>query len=128
MRTPRVSRIFVPVVCALLTLVGCGGSHSADETKPLPEVKAEAAKMDVSALRDMAMSYKEAIVSKKGAIEAVQAKLKDIPLQEMLGEEAKNLKSEVDAISKSVKALTERFKVYFDKLKEMKGDLSGLEL
>ncbi len=127
MKTPKARFLFVPAMCALLALVGCGQS-SADETKPLPEVKAEAAKMDVSALRDMAMSYKNALTAKQGEIEAVQAKIKEIPMQEMLGEEAKKLKAEVDAISKSVKALKERFEVYYNKLKDMDGDLSGLKL
>jgi len=46
----------------------------------------------------------------------------------MLGDEAKELKTEIEALNKSVSALKERFQVYYDKLKEKGGNLSGLEL
>ena len=49
-------------------------------------------------------------------------------IAEMLGDEAKGLKAEVDTLTKSVSALKERFQVYYDKLKEKGGDLSGLTL
>jgi hypothetical protein len=76
----------------------------------------------------MAMKYKDAIMAKKGEVEKFTGELKDIPLTQMLGEEAKQLKSEIDALNKSVSALKERFEVYYNKLKEKGGDLSGLEL
>ena len=118
----------VLVICSFV-LWGCGGSGGgADENKPLSEVKSEAATMDVSQLRDMAVKYKDAITAKSGELDVIVAKLKEIPLTEALGDEAKNLKAEVDELSKSISALKERFSVYYDKLKELKGDLSGLEI
>jgi hypothetical protein len=100
----------------------------ADESKPVSEVKTEAEKMDTGQLRAMAVTYKEAIVAKKGELEKLAAQLKEIPVTEMLGEKAKQLKANIDSLTKSVDALKERFEVYYAKLKEKSGDLSGLEL
>jgi len=115
----------VSAVCTLL-LAGCGSKAS--ESKPMAEVKSEADQMDVSQLRSMALAYKDAIMAKQKDVEKIAAQLKEIPLKDILGEESKKLKGEVDKLQESVKALSERFKVYAAKLKEKKGDLSGLEL
>jgi alanyl-tRNA synthetase len=109
------------------TIVGCGGKK-ADETKPISEVKTEAEKMDAGQLRSMAMTYKEAIVAKTDEVEKIAAKLKEIPVTELLGEKAKQLKTDIDSLTKSIDALKVRFDVYYAKLKEKSGDLSGLEL
>ena len=118
-------------LCCLLALCslglsGCG--KKADENKPISEVQAEAEKMDLDALRSMAMAYKDAITAKKADIEKITAKLKDIPVAQMLGEEAKALKSDIENLNKSISALTERFQIYYNKLKEKGGDLSGLKM
>jgi chromosome segregation ATPase len=117
------------ILCCLLALcpfaiLGCG--KKADEDKPLSEAKAEAEKMDADALRAMAMAYKEAIEAKKAEVEKLAAKLKDIPVTEMLGAEAKELKADIENLNKSISALKERFEVYYQKLKAEGGDLSGL--
>ena len=125
MKTVRNVTFCLLVVC-FLALVGCG--KKADENKPLNEVKAEAEKMSVEKLRSMALTYKDAVMAKKGEIEKVAGKLKDIPVAKMLGDEAKELKTEIDALNKSVSALKERFQVYYGELKEKGGNLSGLEL
>lgn len=114
------------LVLCMLALVGCG--KKADENKPVSEVKAEAETMNVEQLKSMAMSYKDAITAKKGDVEKLANQIKEIPVAKMLGDEAKELKSEIEALKKSMSALTERFQVYYDKLKEKDGDVSGLEL
>lgn len=125
MKTARNVTFCLLGVC-FLALVGCG--KKADESKPLNEVKAEAEKMSLEKLRSMALTYKDAIMAKKGEIEKVAGKLKDIPVAKMLGDEAKELKTEIEALNKSVSALKERFQIYYGKLKEKGGNLSGLEL
>jgi uncharacterized lipoprotein YehR (DUF1307 family) len=119
------------VLCCLIALclfaiLGCG--KKADENKPISEVKAEAEKMDTDGLRAMAIAYKEAIAGKKGEVEKLTAKLKDIPATELLGDEAKELKADIENINQSLSALTERFDVYYQKLKDKGGDLSGLQV
>lgn len=126
MKTARKITLWCLLVVCSLTVAGCG--KKADESRPISEVKAEAEKLSVEKLRSMAMNYKDAIMAKKGEVEKFTGELKDIPLTKMLGEEAKQLKGEIDAINKSISALKERFEVYYDKLKEKDGDLSGLDL
>lgn len=125
MRTLR-NMIFCCLLLSLVAFVGCG--KKADENKPLGEVKAEAETMSVEKVRSMALAYKDAIVAKKEEVEKVSVKLKDIPITKMMGDEAKGLQAEIKTLSESGKALKERFEIYYDKLKEKGGDLSGLKL
>ncbi len=125
MKTLKIGLCVIAAVC-LLCLAGCG--KKADENKPVSEVKAEADKMNVEQLRAKAMEYKDAIVAKKADIEKVTAKLKEIPVTEQMGAEAKALQADIANLNKSVAALTERFQIYYSKLKEMGGNVSGLEL
>ena len=115
--------LYCSLALMLLTFCGCG--KTADDNKPISEVEAEADKMSVEKLKSMAGTYKDAIAAKKDEVEKLAAKLKDIPLSEMMGEKAKALKAEMDKLNKSISALTERSKVYYDKLKEKGGDLVG---
>jgi len=110
----------------MLLLAGCGSK--ADENKSMSDVRAEAETMSVEKLKATALAYKKAIEAKKPELEKITAKLKEIPMTEMLGEEAKTFKSEIDALNKSVGALKERFDVYYGKLKELKADVSDLAL
>ena len=119
------------VICCLIALclfaiLGCG--KKADENKPVSEVKAEAEKMNTAGLRAKAMEYKEAIAAKSSDLEKLTAKLKDIPVTEILGTEAKSLKADMENLEKSVSAIKERFDVYYQKLKDAGGDISGLQL
>jgi polyhydroxyalkanoate synthesis regulator phasin len=111
---------------SLVFLFSCG--KKVDENKPIGEVKAEAEKMSVADLKAMAMKYKETIEAKKADIEKITAKLKEIPVTQMLGEQAKQLKGDIDNLNKSISALKERFQIYYDQLKTKGGDLSGLQI
>ena len=126
MRTQIPITLYCLLVLCSVALFGCG--KKVDENKPISDVKAEADKMSVKELRSMAMKYKDAIVAKSGEAEKLTAKLKGIPVTKMLGSEAKEIKTEIEALNKSVSALKERFQVYYQKLKEKGGDSSGLEL
>ena len=126
MKISRNAAFWFLLVMYSLAMLGCG--QKADGEKLISEVKAEAEQMNTNELRAMAMKYKEAIVTKKGELEKFTAKLKKIPMTEMLGEEAKGLKADIESLNKSISALTERFNVYYGKLKEVGGDLSGLQI
>ena len=111
---------------AMLMLGGCGSK--ADENKPMSDVKAEAETMSVEKLKATALAYKKAIEAKRPELEKITAKLKEIPIADALGQEAKSLKSDIDELNQSVGALKERFDVYYGKLKELKADVSDLTL
>jgi len=110
----------------MLMLGGCGSK--ADENKPMSDVKAEAETMSIEKLKATALAYKNAIEAKKPELEKITAKLKEIPLADALGKEAKSLKSDIEELGGSIRALTERFDVYYGKLKELKADVSDLAL
>jgi hypothetical protein len=109
-----------------MSISGCG--KKADENKPISEVKAEAAKMNVEQLRQMATTYKNALASKQAEVDKLVVKLKEIPATQMLGEQSKQLKGDIDNLTKSASALKERFGIYYDALKEKGGNLAGLEV
>jgi hypothetical protein len=127
MAITRNVRFCLLVVCSL-ALCGCGKAKKADENKPLSEVKTEAEKMNAGQLRETALAYKSAIEAKTADLEKVITKLQKVPLTEALGEDAKNLKADIDNLTKSLESLKQRFEVYYQKLKEKGGDLSGLEI
>ncbi len=99
-----------------------------DIEKPIADVKAEAEKLDVDQLRSKAMEYKNAIVAKRAELEKLTAKLKEIPLAQQLGAEAKSIQADITNVNKAIAPLTERFQVYYNTLKEKGGNLVGLEL
>jgi hypothetical protein len=108
----------------LFGLAGC--SKKADTEKSIADVKAEASKMNAEQLKAKAMEYKDAIVAKKAELEKVTTKLKAIPITQ--GAEAKALQTDMANLSKTLGDLTERFQVYYGKLQEIGGDVSGLEI
>lgn len=109
-----------------LSISGCG--KKADENKPVSEAQAEAAKMNVEQLKQMATTYKTALASKQAEVDKLVAKLKEIPVTQMLGEQSKKLKDDIDNLTKSTSALKERFGIYYNALKEKGGNLAGLEV
>ena len=126
MKQLKTITIFSMVALLAMSLIGCGSK--ADEDITVADAKAEAEKMDVEQLKAKAMAYKDAIVAKKADVEKVMAKIKEIPPMEAMGEDAKSLKAEVDKINESISNLKAIFQVYYDKLKEKGGDISGLAL
>ncbi|MCX5643959.1 MAG: hypothetical protein NTZ17_04640 [Phycisphaerae bacterium] len=113
---------------AKTTTTGAGAAVTADADveKPITEVQAQAQTMSVADLRSTAVQYQQAISAKQVDLQKVWAQVKEIPITDALGEKAKSLKTEAQKIESSVKALTDRFQVYYNKLKEKGGDLSGL--
>ncbi len=99
-----------------------------DVNKTVDALKAEAGTMDVASLTQVAVKYKDAIVSKQGEIKAIADKLAAIPMTEKLGTEAQQLTAESTKLAEALKALTDRFNVYVSALKAKGGDVSGLTL
>lgn len=108
-------KVCVPVILTCMLIAGCGGGVSED--KPIAEVKTEAQGMTLEQLKAVVSKYQKAIESKKTEIEALTAQIKKIPVAQMLGEEAKKLKGDIDSITSSVRALTERLNIYAQELR-----------
>jgi len=107
---------------------GTAVNVTADVEKPVPEVEKQAQTLSVPDLRATATQYAQAISVKKEDLQKVLAQVKELPLTEALSEKAKTLKAEAQKIQTSIKDLTDRFQVYYNKLKEKGGDLSGLTI
>ena len=119
------------LLCSLLAMFlvafsGC--SKTTDENKTSSEIKAEAEKMSIKQLTAAAMKYKKAIMAKSAEINSVMDGLKKNSAAEMLNDGAKKFKSEIDVLSKAIAPLSERFKIYYDKIKEKGGDTSALDI
>lgn len=132
MKTARRICLLLLLVAGLFAATGCGknsdGAVVVDESKPLSEVKAEADKMSLQGVRAAALAYKDAVVAKRAEAEKLKAGFREVPLDEMFGEEAKRLQAEIESADKSIAALTERFQLYCDRLREKGGDLSDLKI
>jgi uncharacterized coiled-coil DUF342 family protein len=98
----------------------------ADVTTAINEIKAEVGKLNVQQLRETALQYQQLIQSKTSELDKINNQLKEMDLTKALGDEAKDLRAEFENITKSISALKERFRIYYDKLKEKGGDLTGL--
>jgi hypothetical protein len=142
MRIERHGIVSCLVILSLLMTVGCSKkteeqkttsitgamtqAPSVDTEKPIGEVQAQADTMSVDNLRATALKYKEAILQKQSEIEKLAAKIKEIPIAEALGQEAKTLKTDLQNVETALKDLKDHFQVYYDTLKKKGGDLSGL--
>ena len=99
-----------------------------DLNKSIAELKAEAEKMDVASLMEVAGKYKDAIVAKQVDFDAISKKLAAIPMTEKLGAEAQKLTGDAAKLTEAIKSLKERFDVYVAALKAKGGDASELAM
>jgi hypothetical protein len=107
------AKFMVPVLLVSFIIAGCGAS----ETKPIPEVRAEAEAMSAKELQGMVDKYKAAIDSRKADLKKVQEKISKIPISDLMGDEAKKLKGDIDTVTKSIRALTDRLNIYARELR-----------
>jgi hypothetical protein len=93
---------------------------------PMDQVKAEAGKLNLEQLKTKAADYKNAILAKKEELTKETAKLKEIPVTQMLSTDATTLQTNIANLTKMVSGLTEKFQVYNDKIKELGGTALSL--
>ena len=103
------------LICGSFFFAGCG--NGVDENKTPAEIKQEVANMSQEDIQKTIEAYKEVIAEKTEALTEELAKLKDIPLTEMLGDEAKKIKDNVGSIEDSIAKLTNNMQAYADGLK-----------
>jgi predicted small lipoprotein YifL len=122
---------FVVLTVFAMVLSGCGKkgvpAGPVDENKPMAEVTAEAELMNVGQLREMATKYLAAIQGKSAEVDTMMQKLRDSSTAGSLTTDFTLIQTDIKAITTSLSSLQERFKVYYDKLVELKADVSSLE-
>ena len=111
----KLHRFFWILPVLAILLVGCGESEP-DAGKTPEEVKQDAGEMDKSALEKKVEEYKTLISEQQGKLEDLQKQLKDIPVTEMMGEKAKELKDQMSKITDSIKELEAKMQSYLDQL------------
>lgn len=94
--------------------------------KAISDIKAEAKKLNAEQLKTIAKKYKDAIGAKESELNELMVKMKDAPVTQMLEKEGQALMEEIESLSKAIAALNERFAVYYNNIKELGGDVSGL--
>ena len=95
----------------------CGCGESVDENKPIADVQAEAAKLDAKQPEAKVEACKKFLEAKKVEADELAKKISAIPLKDMLGPEAKNLKEQASKIGESVKKVTAQMDAYAKELK-----------
>ena len=106
----KVISVMLSAVMLCCFATGCGSKAS--ETKPIADVQNEAKTMSMSQLESVVNEYKAALEAKKVEIQALQEKMKKIPITQLLGDEAKAIKDDMSKVATSVQALAERMNVY----------------
>lgn len=120
--------LIIGALLSAFVFAGCNPGVNAEQDRPVAEVKADAEKLDAAKLRSKVLEYKDAIVKKSAELAKASEKLKDIPVAEIAGEKAAQIKKEIEEIGASVSKLKDRYQVYYDQLKAKAGDLTGLDL
>lgn len=129
MRTTRNISFYCLLVLCSIVLVGCSKTETidatVDENQPISEVQAQAEKMNSDELRTIALKYKDAIKVKSEEMNEITSNL--LPSMAKEGITLTDIKEKVDGVVTSLNKLKERFEIYYNKLKEKGGDVSGLE-
>jgi hypothetical protein len=124
------NRLFCLIAISMTVFVTAGCSKKVDENKPLEQVRAEAGKMSVDDLRKMCIKYKTAIAEREEQISTEGAKVKEVPVSQVLrgvDNDSDKIKRKITELASSEKALVERFLIYADEYQKKGGKLSDLE-
>lgn len=92
-------------------LIGCG-SGGVDSNKTVAQITQEVQNMDLSQIQSKIDQYKKAIEAKSAELEPLMAELKKIPVTEMLGEDAKKIKADMEEVKNAVSTLKQKLDVY----------------
>ncbi|MBW8001094.1 MAG: hypothetical protein FVQ80_03625 [Planctomycetes bacterium] len=101
-------------------------SLDVDINKAVSAIRSEAGKLDVEQLTVLANKYKAAIGEHQVELDGLTAEMKKMDATAMFSEDGQKLMVDVDMLNKSIAALQEHFDIYYNKLKSLGGDVSGL--
>ena len=112
--------LFSGAIFAGMLLSGCGQSEPDKDMTPA-QVKEAAAKMDTAQIQSKIDQYVKVIDSKKTELEKATGKLKEIPIDKILSEDAGKIKNEIEKITGSISSLNSKMQVYAEQLKAKAG-------
>ena len=111
--------LFAMICGAAIALTGCG-KQTASENKTPAEIQAEVQSMSAADIQAKIDAYKKAIEAKTAELKAEGEKLKQIPLTEQLGDEAKKIQGNMGTLKESISKLTANMNTYAEGLKAKK--------
>lgn len=112
-------RKFALAVVLGILLIGCGSSGGVDENKTVAQIVEEVKQMDMAQIQSKIEQYTDAIEAKKTELEPLITELKKIPITQMLGEDAKKIKADMEEIKSSITTLKQKMDVYVNALKSL---------
>jgi Skp family chaperone for outer membrane proteins len=108
------------------TSPGAAVNVAADLQKSIAAIESQAQTMNVADLKATAVQYQQALSAKQADLQKLAAEVKGLSITDALGDKGKALKADAQKNEADVKTLKDRFQVYYNKLKEKGGDVSGL--
>jgi hypothetical protein len=106
--------------------MGCG--KKADTNKSVDQIRQEVQAMSAQDLEAYAKAYASEISKQKAEVEKIASELKEIPVTQIFGEQAKSIKDRLSGVQSQVSALSERFQVYADKAREKGVNLDSVKI
>ncbi len=97
-----------------------------DKETILREIRAEAEQMSIAELRTAAEQYKKAIATRKVEQQQLVAELRELGPAAFSGPNAKDIQAKMGRLNRDINALVEPLAIYYNKLAEKGGDVSGL--
>ena len=104
------------------------GTEAAAKMDAVSEIAAKVKDMNVTDLQEMAESYKTAIESKIPTMEDLKVQLKQIPIDQIAGEKAQALKTQIEGLTQNIQESTEILNICIESLKTLGVNVSSLAL
>ena len=111
----KAHRLFWILPVLAILLVGCGEGEP-DAGKTPEEVKQDAGQMDKSALEKKVEEYKGLIAEQQAKLEELSKQVEEIPVTEMMGEKANELKAQMTKVTDYISELEAKLQSYLDEL------------
>lgn len=107
-------RVILSLFVAMV-LIGCGEggmSGGVDSNKTVEQIVQDVKQMDMAQLQAKIDQYGKAIEAKSAELAPLMEELKKIPVTQMLGEDAKKIKADIEEVKSAIKVLNEKMSVY----------------
>ncbi|MBU3758676.1 MAG: hypothetical protein FGM27_01960 [Candidatus Omnitrophica bacterium] len=110
---------FLLLAC-MIAAAGC--APKADPRKPVEEVRAEAAAMNMRQLESAARSYAKAAKARRDKLSKATEELKKLPPKDLLSEKSRAARERASALGTEAGELMARHQIYVQKLGEIGGN------
>jgi hypothetical protein len=121
---PVTQSVEVPAV----PVVDVARQFAIDQGSSVAEISAAAKEMTADNLRKMAEKYRDLVAANQQKLTTLTEQYVAVPLTEKNTPQAEALKAAIDEVYKGLPLIKDRYKAYYDALKEKAGNLAGLDI